>query len=102
MPVLSSFEQIVNKLLNNVLSIVYQPQAVFRIRPVNRCSATISARAEAVLSLAFSPDGRHLASGSGDTTVPRLYHQSLGDFTGEVNSGIEGSWALGKLPGFEH
>ncbi|KAF2293430.1 hypothetical protein GH714_001689 [Hevea brasiliensis] len=55
--------------VEKVLSIVYQPQAVFRIRPVNRCSATIAGHAEAVLSVAFSPDGRHLASGSGDTTV---------------------------------
>lgn len=28
--------------VEKALSIVYQPQAVFRIRPVNRCSATIS------------------------------------------------------------
>uniref|UniRef100_A0A2C9VHE0 NLE domain-containing protein n=1 Tax=Manihot esculenta TaxID=3983 RepID=A0A2C9VHE0_MANES len=55
--------------VEKVLSIVYQPQAVFRIRPVNRCSATIAGHTEAVLSVAFSPDGRHLASGSGDTTV---------------------------------
>ncbi|KAF2293441.1 hypothetical protein GH714_001836 [Hevea brasiliensis] len=45
--------------VEKVLSIVYQPQAVFRIRPVNRCSATIAGHAEAVLSVAFSPDGRH-------------------------------------------
>ncbi|XP_062118920.1 notchless protein homolog [Humulus lupulus] len=55
--------------VEKVLSIVYQPQAIFRIRPVNRCSATISGHTEPVLSVAFSPDGLHLASGSGDTTV---------------------------------
>ncbi|GLJ05982.1 hypothetical protein SUGI_0029860 [Cryptomeria japonica] len=55
--------------VEQVLRIVYQPQAVFRIRPVTRCSSTIAGHAEAVLSVSFSPDGRQLASGSGDTTV---------------------------------
>ncbi|XP_030474283.1 notchless protein homolog [Syzygium oleosum] len=55
--------------VEKVLTIVYQPQAIFRIRPVNRCSATITGHSEAVLSVAFSPDGKQLASGSGDTTV---------------------------------
>ncbi|XP_071707124.1 notchless protein homolog [Rutidosis leptorrhynchoides] len=55
--------------VEKVITIVYQPQAVFRIRPVNRCSSTIAGHTEAVLSVAFSPDGQQLASGSGDTTV---------------------------------
>ncbi|XP_073108679.1 notchless protein homolog isoform X2 [Elaeis guineensis] len=55
--------------VEKVIRIVYQPQAIFRIRPVNRCSATIAGHTEAVLSVAFSPDGYNLASGSGDTTV---------------------------------
>ncbi|GLT96038.1 hypothetical protein SLE2022_136870 [Rubroshorea leprosula] len=52
-----------------VISIIYQPQAVFRICLVNRCSSTIAGHPEAVLSVAFNPDGQHLAIGSGDTIV---------------------------------
>eukprot|EP00058_Branchiostoma_floridae_P026355 XP_002611846.1 hypothetical protein BRAFLDRAFT_123360 [Branchiostoma floridae] len=52
-----------------VLDIIYQPQAVFRVRAVTRCTSTIEGHSEAVISVAFSPSGRFLASGSGDTTV---------------------------------
>lgn len=52
-----------------VLEIVYAPQALFRVQAVTRCTASIPGHEEAVLVASFSPDGRHLASGSGDTTV---------------------------------
>lgn len=51
------------------LQIRYTPQAVFRVRPVTRCSSSLPGHKEAVLNVSFSPDGEHLASGSGDTTV---------------------------------
>jgi ribosome assembly protein 4 len=52
-----------------VLRVVYQPQAVFKVRPVARCSATIPGHTEAVLTVNFSPDGKRLVSGGGDCTV---------------------------------
>ncbi|KAK8741136.1 hypothetical protein OTU49_002514, partial [Cherax quadricarinatus] len=52
-----------------VMVILYQPQAVFRVRAITRCTSSLAGHAEAVLSASFSPDGQHLASGSGDTTV---------------------------------
>ncbi|GIL67553.1 hypothetical protein Vafri_20907 [Volvox africanus] len=55
--------------VEKALSIVYQPQAVFRVRPVARCTASIPGHSEAVLSVNFSPNGSMLASGSGDTAV---------------------------------
>lgn len=52
-----------------VVRITYQPQAVFRVRPVNRCTDTLQGHTDAVLHVSFSPDGKHLASGGGDCVV---------------------------------
>jgi len=51
------------------LEIVCAPQAVFHVEAVSRCSSSIAGHTDSVVSVAFSPDGSHLASGSGDTTV---------------------------------
>jgi len=52
-----------------VLKVTYYPLAVFKVRPVTRCTSSFSGHTEAVLCCAFSPDSILLASGSGDTTV---------------------------------
>ncbi|KAL9885279.1 notchless protein homolog 1 isoform 2-T2 [Glossina fuscipes fuscipes] len=53
----------------DIVNIVYQPQSVFKVRPVTRCTSSMPGHAEAVISIGFSPNGERLASGSGDTTV---------------------------------
>lgn len=48
----------------------YAPQAVFRVRPVSRCSASISGHTEAILATSFSPESSStMATGSGDNTA---------------------------------
>ena len=47
----------------DILHITYQPQAVFRVKAVNRCTSSLSGHSEAVLTVAFSPDGTILATG---------------------------------------
>jgi hypothetical protein len=76
-----------------VLKIVYQPQALFRVRPVTRCSSAIPGHAEAVLSVAFSPDGKNLASGSGDTTI-RLWNHD----TETPKATLKGAFYLTLVP----
>jgi len=60
-----------------ILHIVYQPQAIFRVHMVTRCATSIEGHTEAILSVAFSPDSTKLASGSGDTTI-RLWDTLTG------------------------
>jgi ribosome assembly protein 4 len=52
-----------------VVAILYQPQSLFRVRPVTRCTASLPGHTEAILTAVFSPDCTLLASGSGDATV---------------------------------
>ncbi|EFO25997.1 WD-repeat protein HUSSY-07 [Loa loa] len=51
------------------IELLYYPEAVFRVRPVTRCTSSLPGHGEPVISVQFSPNGRELASGSGDATV---------------------------------
>lgn len=55
--------------LESTIIIQYIPKSVFKVRSVNRCSSTMTGHSQPVLALAYSPNGRMLASGSGDNTV---------------------------------
>lgn len=52
-----------------VLVVTYYPLAVFRVRPVTRCTSSMGGHTDSVLFVAFSPDSECLATGSGDRTV---------------------------------
>lgn len=59
----------------DVLLIECEPEAIFRVREVRRCSSSLSGHSAPILCAAFSPTGRLLATGSGDHTC-RLWDLS--------------------------
>jgi len=71
----SSLEQTVSSFapgtiqLEKCLDIVCAPQAIFHVESVTRCSGSIAGHTDAIVSVAFNPEGSLLASGSGDTSA---------------------------------
>jgi ribosome assembly protein 4 len=53
----------------NVIKITYQPLSIYKVRPVSRCTDTITGHTEAILHVSFSPAGDLLATGGGDAMV---------------------------------
>lgn len=54
----------------NEVSLEIRPQAVFKVRPVSRCSASISGHGQVILAAQFSPaSSSRLVTGSGDATA---------------------------------
>ncbi|XP_010724894.1 notchless protein homolog 1-like [Meleagris gallopavo] len=76
---------------------IYQPQAVFRVRAVTRCTSSLEGHTEAVISVAFSPTGKYLASGSGDTTV-RFWDLSTETPQFTAKGGCRVSWEGSSSP----
>ena len=52
-----------------VIPVIYKPEAMFKVRPITRASATLEGHTEAILACNFSPNGKNLATGGGDCTV---------------------------------
>ena len=58
------------KTTEDTVSLHFTPQAVFRVRAVSRCSASVSGHGEAILATAFSPtSSATMVTGSGDSTA---------------------------------
>ncbi|KAI5299049.1 hypothetical protein KEM56_003556, partial [Ascosphaera pollenicola] len=54
----------------DTVKLYYTPQAVFRVKAVSRCSASISGHGEAILATSFSPaSSSRMVTGSGDNTA---------------------------------
>ncbi|KAI9812506.1 MAG: hypothetical protein M1832_000400 [Thelocarpon impressellum] len=52
------------------INLQYTPQAVFKVKAVSRCSASITGHGEAILATQFSPaSSAKMVSGSGDSTA---------------------------------
>lgn len=51
------------------LRVVYRSEAVFKVRAVTRCTASLPGHSEAVLFAQLRPDGQSAATASGDGTV---------------------------------
>lgn len=73
------------------LNIIYHPESMFNVAPLTRASSTLEGHTDSILTAAFSPNSKNLASGGGDCTV-RLWDLSTETpmFTCELHN----NWVL--------
>ncbi|PWY94950.1 hypothetical protein BO94DRAFT_562671 [Aspergillus sclerotioniger CBS 115572] len=58
------------KTTEDTVQLYFTPQAVFRVKAVSRCSASIAGHGEAILATSFSPvNSSTMVTGSGDSTA---------------------------------
>ncbi|KAB8336841.1 hypothetical protein FH972_021149 [Carpinus fangiana] len=80
------------KSTEDVITLLFQPLSVFRVRAVTRCTASIVGHGQAILATQFSPGGSsRMVTGSGDSTA-RIWDCE----TGTPFKKLEGhtSWVL--------
>jgi ribosome assembly protein 4 len=59
-----------HKTSEDLITLSYTPQAVFRVRTVTRCTGTIAGHGAAILAAQFSPkSSTRVVTGSGDSTA---------------------------------
>jgi len=73
-PVLKDLLEVIRRPENgvsveDVIQVICEPEAVFKVRQITRCSSTLTGHGAPILCASFSPTGSMLATGSGDNTV---------------------------------
>lgn len=53
----------------DVFTVVCEPQAVWKVRPIGRCGATLSGHSSPILCGVVSPSGNFACTGAGDATA---------------------------------
>ncbi|OLL26672.1 Ribosome assembly protein 4 [Neolecta irregularis DAH-3] len=85
------------KSTEDLLTLVYTPQAVFRVRAVGRCASSISGHSSEILTAQFGPNGsERLVTGSGDGTAriwDCLTQTPLYTLKGHTNWVLCASWS---------